>query len=81
MLLLKKGDYGFNAATGSYEEHMIKAGIIDPTKVVRSAMTNAVSAASMLLITEAVVVDAPKKDDDEDDGHNHGGGMPGMMGM
>ncbi len=77
----QKGDYGFNAATGSYEEHMIKAGIIDPTKVVRSAMTNAVSAASMLLITEAVVVDAPKKDDDEDDGHNHGGGMPGMMGM
>lgn len=77
----QKGDYGFNAATGAYEEHMIKAGIIDPTKVVRSAMTNAISAASMLLITEAVVVDAPKKDGDDDDGHNHGGGMSGMMGM
>lgn len=72
------GAYGFNAATGVYED-MIAAGIIDPTKVTRSALENAVSVAGMILTTEAVVTDIPKK---EDDGHGHGGGgMPGMGGM
>ncbi len=71
------GAYGFNAATGVYED-MIVAGIIDPTKVTRSALENAVSVAGMILTTEAVVTDIPKKDDD---GHGHGGGMPGMGGM
>ncbi len=72
------GAYGFNAATGVYED-MIAAGIIDPTKVTRSALENAVSVAGMILTTEAIVTELPKKDDD---GHGHGGGgMPGMGGM
>jgi len=53
--------YGFNASTGEYED-MIKAGIIDPTKVTRSALENAVSIAGMILTTEAVVSEIPKKD-------------------
>ncbi len=55
-----KDDYGFNAATGKYE-HLIKAGIIDPTKVTRLALQNAISIASMFLITEAVVAELPEK--------------------
>ncbi len=57
------GGFGYNAATDEYED-LIKAGIIDPTKVVRSALQNAVSAASMLLTTEAVITDLPEKKDD-----------------
>ena len=67
-----QGDFGFNAATMVYED-LIKAGVVDPTKVTRTALENAVSAASMLLTTEAVVSELPKKDD----GHNHG--MPNPM--
>jgi chaperonin GroEL len=55
-----KGAYGFNAETGEYED-MISAGIIDPTKVVRFALQNASSVASLLLTTEAMVAEAPKK--------------------
>jgi chaperonin GroEL len=65
------GGFGYNAETDEYED-LIKAGIIDPTKVVRSALQNAVSAASMLLTTEAVVTDLPEKDDKK---------MPGGMDM
>ncbi len=61
-IMAEKDDFGFNAATGKYE-HMIKAGIVDPTKVTRSALQNAVSIASMLLITESVVSDLPEKKD------------------
>ena len=61
---------------------MIASGIIDPTKVTKSALTNAASIASTLLTTEAAIVDAPKKDDCC---HDHGmpdmGGMGGMGGM
>ena len=67
-------DFGFNAATMVYE-NLIKAGVVDPTKVTRTALENAVSAASMLLTTEAVVSELPKKDD----GHNHAMQNP-MMG-
>ena len=56
------GDFGFNAQTMVYE-NLIKAGVVDPTKVVRTALENAVSAASMLLTTEAVVSELPKKED------------------
>ncbi|PIR04880.1 MAG: chaperonin GroEL [Candidatus Liptonbacteria bacterium CG11_big_fil_rev_8_21_14_0_20_35_14] len=71
------GNFGFNALTGEYED-MVVAGIIDPTKVTRSALENAVSVASMFVITEVVITDIPKKDDD----HSHmGGGMPGMGGF
>lgn len=72
---------GYNAATDKFE-NMIDAGIVDPTKVVRSALENATSAAIMFLTTEAVITDKP-----EEKGHDHGmpggmGGMnPGMMGM
>ncbi len=69
--------YGYNAATNTFED-MIAAGIVDPTKVVRSALENAASAAMMFLTTEAVIADKPKKDDE---GHSHGGMNPGMMGM
>ncbi len=61
-VLTEKDDYGFNAASGTYMQ-LIKAGIIDPTKVSRTALMNAVSVASMVLITEAVITDAPKKDE------------------
>ncbi|MGI8609704.1 MAG: chaperonin GroEL [Candidatus Dormibacteria bacterium] len=55
-----KGDMGFNASTGEYVD-MTKAGIIDPTKVTRSALQNAASIAAMLLTTESLVTDLPEK--------------------
>jgi len=70
-----QGDYGFNAAKMVYE-NLISAGVVDPTKVVRTALENAVSAASMLLTTEAVVADLPEKKDKSMGGM--GGGMGGM---
>jgi chaperonin GroEL len=71
-----KGPFGFNAATEEFED-LMKAGIIDPTKVVRSALQNAASVASLLLTTECMVADKP----DEGKGAGAGGGMPpgGMM--
>ena len=74
------GNYGFNAATGNYED-LVVAGIIDPTKVTRFALENAVSAAGMLLTTEAVITDLPKKNEPEQGMGGMGGmggGMPGM---
>ena len=67
------GAYGYNAATGAFED-LLKAGIIDPAKVTRSALQNAASIAGLLLTTEAIVADKP-----EDEGAA-GGGMPGGMG-
>jgi chaperonin GroEL len=55
-----KGAVGFNAATGEFED-LVKAGIIDPTKVVRTALQNAASIAGLLLTTDAAVTDAPEK--------------------
>ena len=75
---------GYNAAADKFE-NLVEAGIVDPTKVVRSALENAASAAVMFLTTEAVITDKPEEKD-----HEHGGGMPpggmggmnpGMMGM
>ncbi|MGM8216737.1 chaperonin GroEL [Bacillaceae bacterium W0354] len=63
---------GFNAASGKWV-NMIEAGIVDPTKVTRSALQNAASVAAMFLTTEAVVADIPEE--------NPGGGMPDMGGM
>ena len=54
-------NYGFNAITEKYEEDMIKAGIIDPTKVVRLALENAASIAGLLLMTEAIIAEKPEK--------------------
>ena len=56
-----KGNYGYNAATGKYGD-MVKGGVLDPTKVARSALQNAASIAGLLLTTEASVVELPKKE-------------------
>jgi len=64
----KEVNFGYNADNGKYED-MVKAGIIDPTKVTKTALQNAVSAASMFLITEAVVADLPEEK--KEDKHNH----------
>jgi len=63
------GGFGFNARTGVYED-LVASGVIDPTKVVRSALQNAASVAGLLLTTEALIADAPS-DDDGDAGHSH----------
>lgn len=69
--------YGFNASTLEFG-NMLKAGILDPVKVTRTALQNAASVASMILTTEALVTDLPEK---KDEGHGHEGGMGGGMGM
>ncbi|MFA5184845.1 MAG: chaperonin GroEL [Patescibacteria group bacterium] len=69
---------GYNAATGEFVE-MVKAGIVDPTKVVRSALENAASAAMMFLTTEAVITDKPEKKEHKHDHEADYGGMGGMM--
>jgi chaperonin GroEL len=68
-VLKNEGNYGYNALDDRYE-NLMEAGIVDPTKVVRSALENAVSAASMLLTTECVVADIPEEKKEK-------GGMPG----
>jgi len=73
-----KGSFGYNAATGVYED-MIKAGILDPTKVVRTALQNAASIAGLMITTEAMVAELPK--DEAPMGGGDMGGMGGMGGM
>jgi len=73
-----KGAYGFNAATDEYTD-LVKAGIIDPTKVVRYALQNAASVAGLMLTTEACIADKPSKD--KGGGMHDMGGMGGMGGM
>ncbi len=70
-----KGNEGYNAATDSYED-LVKSGVIDPTKVVRSALQNAASVAALMLTTEAMVAELPKEEKAVG-GHSHGG--PGGM--
>jgi chaperonin GroEL len=74
-----KGAFGFNAATEEYED-LVKAGVIDPTKVVRAALQNAASVASLMLTTEALIAERPKKKA-AGGGGGHGGGGGGMGGM
>jgi chaperonin GroEL len=71
-----KQDEGFNAASDAYED-LVKAGVIDPAKVVRSALQNASSIASLLLTTEALVSEIPEEKKDAP-AMPHGGGMGGM---
>ncbi|MCT2592306.1 chaperonin GroEL [Streptomyces sp. N2-109] len=66
---LEKG-FGFNAATGEYGD-MVKAGVIDPVKVTRSALENAASIASLLLTTETLVVEKPAEEEEAAGGHGH----------
>jgi chaperonin GroEL len=75
-----KGNHGYNAATGEYGD-MVAFGILDPTKVTRTALQNAASIAGLMITTEAMVAEAPKKDAPAGGGHDHGGGMGGMGGM
>lgn len=71
-----EGNYGYNGATDTYED-LVKAGVVDPAKVSRSALQNAASIAVMFLTTEAVVTDLPEKKEDK----MPGGMPPGMGGM
>jgi chaperonin GroEL len=75
-----KGAFGYNAATEEYED-LMKAGIIDPTKVVRTALQNAASVAGLMLTTEAMVAEKPREESSMPGGGMPGGmgGMPGMM--
>jgi chaperonin GroEL len=76
-VLAGKGNYGFNAANDTYGD-MIEMGILDPTKVTRTALQNAASVASLMLTTECMVAEAPK---DESGAGGMPGGMGGMGGM
>ncbi len=77
-VLAAKGANGYNVATGQYED-LVKAGVVDPTKVTRTALQNAASIAGLLLTTEAIITDAPEKDKPAAPaGGGHGGGMGGM---
>ncbi|MBU3659739.1 MAG: chaperonin GroEL [Flavobacteriales bacterium] len=73
-----KDDFGYNARTEVYEK-LYKAGVIDPTKVTRTAIENAASIASMLLTTECVIADQPEESNPAAAMAGMGGGMPGMM--
>ena len=73
-----KGNEGYNVATGKYED-LVKAGVVDPTKVTRSALQNAASISGLLLTTEALVTELPEKD--KAPAMPSGGGMGGMGGM
>jgi len=72
-----KGNYGYNAQTGEYGD-MVEMGILDPTKVTRTALQNAASIAGLMITTEAMVGELPKK---EEPAMGGGGGMGGMGGM
>jgi chaperonin GroEL len=76
----RKGNDGYNVATGEYED-LVKAGVVDPKKVTRSALQNASSIAGLLLTTECLITEAPEKEKKAAGGgghHDHGGGMGGM---
>ncbi|WP_040456006.1 chaperonin GroEL, partial [Limosilactobacillus coleohominis] len=74
----EKPGVGYNVANGTFED-MIDAGIVDPTKVTRSALQNATSVSALLLTTEAVVADKPEPKDAAPDAPQPGAGMGGMM--
>ena len=71
-----KGNFGYNVATGDYED-LVKAGVVDPTKVTRTALQNAASIAGLLLTTECMITEIPEKKEAPAGGHGHGpgGGM------
>ncbi len=74
-----KANEGYNVATGQYED-LVKAGVVDPKKVTRSALQNAASIAGLLLTTECLITDLPEKEKPAPAGGGHGG-MGGMGGM
>ncbi len=75
-----KGGEGYNVATGKFED-LIASGVVDPTKVTRSALQNAASISGLLLTTECLITELPEKKEAAGGGHghDHGGGMDGMM--
>ena len=74
----RKGNEGYNAATDVYED-LVKAGVIDPTKVTRTALQNAASVSILLLTSDALIAEAPKKEKKAAGGGGHGhGGMDDM---
>jgi chaperonin GroEL len=79
-VLAGTGNYGFNAANDTYGD-MIEMGILDPTKVTRTALQNAASVASLMLTTECMVAEAPKAESGGGMGGGDMGGMGGMGGM
>jgi len=74
----RKGNEGYNVATGEYED-LLKAGVVDPKKVTRTALQNAASIAGLLLTTECLITELPEKDKKSAGGPGHGGGMGGEM--
>ena len=77
-IIANKGNYGYNVATGDYED-LVKAGVVDPTKVVRVALQDASSVAGLLITTEAMIAERKEPAKNEHAGHSHGG-MPDMGG-
>jgi len=77
-ILANKGNYGYNVATDKYED-LVKAGVVDPTKVTRTALQNAASIAGLLLTTECMITEIPEKEKAPAGGGGGGGG--GMGGM
>jgi chaperonin GroEL len=75
----RKGNEGYNVATGEYED-LVKAGVVDPKKVTRTALQNAASIAGLLLTTECLVTELPEKEKAPMGGGHGGGGMGGMGG-
>jgi chaperonin GroEL len=70
----RKGNEGFNAATGEYED-LVKAGVVDPKKVTRTALQNASSIAGLLLTTECLITEVKEKEKPAPADHHGGGGM------
>ena len=73
----RKGNDGYNVATGEYED-LVKAGVVDPKKVTRTALQNAASIAGLLLTTECLITEVPEKEKPAPGGGGHGPGMGGM---
>jgi chaperonin GroEL len=76
----RKGNDGYNVATGAYED-LVKAGVVDPKKVTRTALQNAASIAGLLLTTECLITELPEKEKPAPAGGGHGHGGGGMGGM
>ena len=72
------GNYGYNAQTGEYGD-LVEMGVLDPTKVTRTALQNAASVAALILTTDCMVADLPQEEKPMPAGMGGMDGMPGMM--
>src|SRR5439155_19339755 len=73
----RKGNEGYNVTTSAYED-LVKAGVVDPKKVTRTALQNAASIAALLLTTECLITEIPEKKEKAPAGHGGHGGMGDM---